>query len=65
MFFFLIIEVFGCLHQQVEDFFHGCAVMMWRTKGIRSHPLLILGGVASNTCNFYFEVYYYCKWGIF
>jgi hypothetical protein len=28
MFFFLIIEVFGCLHQQVEDFFHGCAVMM-------------------------------------
>ncbi len=41
MFLSLIIEIFGCLDQQVNDFFHWCVVMTWRMEGIRSHLLLV------------------------
>jgi hypothetical protein len=30
----LVIEIFGCLHQHVNDFFHHCANMAWSTKGL-------------------------------
>jgi len=46
VFFPFIIKVFGCLHQQNDNFLHQCAKMMWLTKGSRSPPLSIL-------CSFY------------
>jgi hypothetical protein len=42
----LIIEIFGYLHQQVNDFLHQCANMAWLTKGSRGPLLLII-------CSFY------------
>jgi hypothetical protein len=34
----LVIEIFGCLHQHVDDFFHQCANMAWLAKGSRGPP---------------------------
>ncbi len=45
-FFLLAIQVFGCFHQQVNNFFHQCANMAWTTKGTGG-PLLSL------LCSFY------------
>ncbi len=42
MFFPLVIEVFGCLYQQQDEFFHQCANMAWGAKGIGILPLSIL-----------------------
>jgi hypothetical protein len=42
IFIHLIIEVFGCLHQQVDEFFHQCANMVWGVKDTRGLPLLVL-----------------------
>jgi hypothetical protein len=33
VFFPFAIEIFGCLHQQVEDFFHQFVNMVWSAKG--------------------------------
>jgi hypothetical protein len=38
----LIIEIFECLHQQADNFFHQCANMAWLMKGFKGPPLLIL-----------------------
>jgi hypothetical protein len=37
----LAIEVFSCLHQQVNDFFHQYANMLWSAKCISSPPLVV------------------------
>jgi hypothetical protein len=42
MFFTLDIEVFRCLHQKANEFFHGCTNMAWGAKDIGSPPLLVL-----------------------
>jgi hypothetical protein len=42
MFFPLVIEVFGFLHQQVNGFFHRCANMAWGVTGNKGPPLSIL-----------------------
>jgi hypothetical protein len=41
MFIPLAIKVFGCMHQQIDNFFHQCANMAWITKGSTS-PLLVI-----------------------
>jgi len=41
-FIFLTIEIFKCLHQQANDFFHGCANITWSLKGFKSPPLSII-----------------------
>jgi len=46
MFILLVIEDFKCLHQQVDEFFHQCANMVWGVKGTLGPPLLVL-------CTFY------------
>jgi hypothetical protein len=46
MFLLLTIEVFGCLHELVDNFFHWCVNMVWINKSIRSFFILIL-------CSFY------------
>ncbi len=38
----LVVKVFGCLHQQVNNFLHRCAYMAWSTKGFDGHFLAIL-----------------------
>jgi hypothetical protein len=38
----LVIKVFDCLHQQVYNFFHWCANMVWSTKGTNGLPMVIL-----------------------
>jgi hypothetical protein len=38
----LIIEIFRCLHEQVNDFFHQCANMAWLAKGFKDPPISIL-----------------------
>ncbi len=38
----LIIEIFGCLHQHVDDFLHQCANMAWLAMGSGGLLLLIL-----------------------
>jgi hypothetical protein len=35
----LAIKVFVCLHQQVDNFFHWCASMVWLAKGIDGYCL--------------------------
>ncbi len=42
----LVIKIFGCLHQHVDDFLHQCANMAWLAKGFGGLPLSIL-------CSFY------------
>ncbi len=37
----LAIKVFGCLHQQVDDFLHGCANMVWLRNDAKG-PLLVV-----------------------
>jgi hypothetical protein len=39
----LAIEVFGCLHQQVDNFLHHCANMAWVANVSKGPLLLILG----------------------
>lgn len=36
------IEVFGCLHYQVDNFLDQCAIMAWSTKGIVGSPSMML-----------------------
>jgi hypothetical protein len=38
----LAIEVFGCLHKQVDLFLHDCANAIWSLKGLESLFLSIL-----------------------
>jgi hypothetical protein len=42
LFLHLAVEVFGCLHQHVDEKIHCCANMAWASKVFRSLPLLIL-----------------------
>jgi hypothetical protein len=42
MFLLLAIEVFGCLHQQADGFFHQRVKMAWKAKGIGSPFFLVL-----------------------
>ncbi len=42
VFFLLAIEVFGCFHQQADNYVHQCANMVWWAKGIVGLPLLVL-----------------------
>jgi len=42
MFFHLVVEVFGCLHQQMDEFFHQYANMVWGMKDTKGPPLLVL-----------------------
>jgi hypothetical protein len=41
-FILLAIEIFGCLHHQVDDFFHQCVNITWLAKGFEGPSLLIL-----------------------
>jgi hypothetical protein len=41
-FFPLAIEVFKWLHQQINNYFHQRASMVWLAKGISGLPLVIL-----------------------
>jgi hypothetical protein len=36
----LVIEIFGCLHEHVENFFHRCANMAWSIKGFGGEALI-------------------------
>jgi hypothetical protein len=38
----LTIEVFGCLHKQVDAFLHDCANVMWNFKMPKGPPLYVL-----------------------
>jgi hypothetical protein len=42
MFFFLIVKVFKCLHQQADKFLHQFVNMTWGVKGIKGPPTSIL-----------------------
>jgi hypothetical protein len=42
VFLLLAIEVFGCLHLQLDNIFHQCANMAWTTKGTKGPHLLVL-----------------------
>jgi hypothetical protein len=42
LFFPLVVEVYGCSHQQANIFFHHCVNMAWVTKGFEGPLLLIL-----------------------
>jgi hypothetical protein len=42
----LVIEIYGCLHQHVDDLLHQCANKAWLAKGFGGLPLFIL-------CSFY------------
>jgi len=41
-FLFLTIEVFECLHKQIDVFLHDCANVMWSLKRPKGPPLSIL-----------------------
>jgi hypothetical protein len=36
----LAVEVFGCLHKQMEVFLHNCANVIWSLKGPKGLPFL-------------------------
>jgi hypothetical protein len=38
----LTIEVFGCLHKQVDVFLCDCANAIWSLKGLKGFPLSVL-----------------------
>ncbi len=38
----LVVKIFGCLHQHVDNFLHQCANMAWSTKGSKGFSLSIL-----------------------
>jgi hypothetical protein len=70
MFLHLVVEVFRCLHQQMDDFFHQCANMVWGVKDTEGVPLSILcafyktkgvNGVITCANNLYFEMYCYSR----
>jgi hypothetical protein len=42
MFLHLHVEVFKCLHQQANEFFHRCANIEWVAKGNGGLPFLVL-----------------------
>ncbi len=41
-FFFLVIEIFGCLHKQANVFLEDCANAISNLKESKSHPLFVL-----------------------
>jgi hypothetical protein len=41
-FFFLAIEIFGCLHKQADVFLHKCVNIIWSLKGLEGPPLFVL-----------------------
>jgi hypothetical protein len=43
-FLLLVIQVFGCLHKQVNVFLHNCANAIWSFKGTKGPPLFIYLG---------------------
>ncbi len=43
----LVIEIFGCLHQHVNDFFHHCANMAWSTTTILHWAIVAIGEASS------------------
>jgi hypothetical protein len=42
VFILLNVEIFKCLHQQANNFFHRCANITWSSKGFRCPPLSII-----------------------
>jgi hypothetical protein len=65
---------FYCLHQQMNDFFHWCANMMWVAKATSGPPLAIympsvkakgVDSFVESSCHLYFEACCWCKWGFF
>jgi hypothetical protein len=38
----LVMEVFGCLHKQIDVFLHNCANAIWSSKGVESLSLFVL-----------------------
>jgi hypothetical protein len=42
MFIHLVVKDFRCSHQQVDEFFHQCANMVWGVEDIRGPFFLIL-----------------------
>ncbi len=46
----IAIEVFGCLHQHVDNFFHQCVNMTWIAKDIGGLPLLVLFPFYKHRC---------------
>jgi hypothetical protein len=36
-----VMEVFGCLHKQVDVFLHNCAHAIWSLKGPKGPPLFV------------------------
>ncbi len=49
-FIFLTIEIFKCLHQQANDFFHRRANITWSLKGFKSPPLSIIHYFIGKKC---------------
>jgi hypothetical protein len=41
-FFFLAIEVFGCLHKQADMFLHECANAIWSLKVLKALPFFFV-----------------------
>jgi len=39
------IELFGCLHHQVDDFLHQCINIVWLANSIGGFPLAVLGAL--------------------
>jgi hypothetical protein len=64
MFFFLIVEVFGCLHQQANDFLHQYTNMVWGTKTMEVFFFQFcvyfiskgVNGIITCISSFYFEI---------
>ncbi len=48
--FLLVVEVFRCLHHQVDGFLHWCANMAWGVKGIGGLPLSICAHFMGKRC---------------
>jgi hypothetical protein len=48
--FLLVVEIFGCLHHQVDGFLHWCANMAWGVKGIGGLPLSICAHFMGKRC---------------
>jgi hypothetical protein len=46
----LVIEIFGCIHQQANNFLHQCASMVWLTKDTYNPPLVVLCAFHSKKC---------------
>ncbi len=55
VFFPFVKEVFGCLHQQVNNIFHRCANMAWMAKGIEGLLLSMLHLFISIECWWHYK----------